>query len=488
MTKNSEVRFRAWVSRLGIAGLCLGAFWARGEENDPKAVPSEIQKTVSELQSRALEGGGAYEFVRDLTVQVGPRSAGSAGDRAAVEWALARLQALGFENVHREPVTVPHWVRGEARGRILAPYPQGVVLVAIGGSASTPPGGVEAEVLRVESVAALEDLDPDQVAGKIVYFDGGMMERARTGAGYSKSVLPRILGATTAGPMGAVAVLIRSAGTSNDRIGHTGAMRSYAEDGPRIPAAALSNPDADMLSAQLDSGEPVRFFLELSPRDLPPVTSFNVIGEIVGREKPEEIVLMVGHLDSWDLGTGAIDDGAGCAIVTEAARLVGELEQHPRRTLRVLLTANEEFGLSGARAYAAAHEDEMNLHVAAMESDFGAGRVWQFRSLLREGALGLAEEIHHFLEPLEIEAGGNEARGGADLSPLREFNVPFFDLSHDGTLYFDYHHTVNDTLDKIEPESIAQAVAAYATLAYLVADLEEGLGRAPVQPEGERRR
>ena len=485
--KISAIRFRVGLS-LG-AMVCLA--WVATGGAGPRAAEDPLrgyQGTISELQDRALSGSGAFDFVRDLTVQVGPRFAGSPGDRAGVDWAVARLQALGFHNVRREAVTVPHWVRGEAAGRIVAPFPQPVVLVALGGSVATPAGGLEAEVLRVESVQALEALEADQVAGKIVFFDGGMMERARTGAGYRTSVMPRTLGANAAGPKGAVAVLIRSAGTSTDRIAHTGAMRPYAEGAPKIPAAALSNPDADLLSAQLDTGEPVRFFLKLTPRNLPPVTSFNVIGEIRGREKPEEIVLMVGHLDSWDLGTGAIDDGSGCAIVTEAARLVGELRRRPRRTLRVLLTANEEFGLSGARAYAAAHEDEMDRHVAAMESDFGAGRVWQFRTLVQEDKLDLVQGIYRFLEPLGIEAGNNEARGGADLSPLRRFNIPFFDLAHDGTLYFDYHHTVNDTLSKIDPKDLAQGVAAYATLAYLLADLEPGVGRAPAQEEGEQRR
>ncbi|MCB1037073.1 MAG: M20/M25/M40 family metallo-hydrolase [Acidobacteria bacterium] len=477
---------RNW-SLAALLSVFLVPTGARAQEASSGPLAS-LEGTVAELQRQALSGSGAYEFVRDLTTEVGPRSAGSPGDRAAVEWAMARLQALGFENVRKEPVTVPHWVRGEARGSILSPFPQSMVLTALGGSVATPEGGIEAEVLRVANVEALEEVAPEAVTGKIVFFDGGPMERARTGAGYGKAVQARALGANAAAPKGAVAVLIRSAGTSDDRIAHTGAMRTYEEGVPKIPAAALSNPDANLLSAQIDRGGPVRVFLELSPRLLAPVTSYNVIGEIVGREKPEEIVLMAAHLDSWDLGTGAVDDGAGCSVITEAARLIGKLPEHPRRTVRVLLTANEEFGLSGARAYAEAHKEELDRHVAAMESDFGSGRVWQFRSLLRDDKLPLAPEIHRLLSSLEIEDGGNEARGGADLSPLRSANIPIFDLSHDGTLYFDVHHTVNDTLERVVPESLAQAVAAYASVAYVAAELPQDLGRAPEQPEGERRR
>ncbi|MCH9649965.1 MAG: M20/M25/M40 family metallo-hydrolase [Deltaproteobacteria bacterium] len=463
----------AWV--LGVT--LLVPLSTVGEEPAVDASDS-LQQTVDRLQKLALEGSGALELVRSLTTEVGPRLAGSPGDKAAVAWAEAKLNHLGFAYVRKEAVQVPHWRRIREEGEILTPFPQTVVVAALGGSVATPPQGIQAEVVKVASLEALEELDAKQVAGKIVFFDGGMMPRAQDGSGYRIAVAPRGMGAARAAPKGALAVLIRSAGTSNNRFAHTGGMR-YPEGVKRIPAASLSNPDADLLSDQLSREVPVRFRLTLETEELPEETSYNVIGEIRGREKPSEIVLLGAHLDSWDLGTGAIDDGSGCAIVMEAARLIGQLPQAPRRTVRVVLFANEEFGLSGARAYAAAHEAEMELHKGGAEADFGAGRVWNFRAGVEPNRLEDAKALARYLEPLGIKFGGLEAFGGADLSPLGEFRVPRFDLTQDGTTYFDYHHTDNDTFDKIVPADLAQNVAAYATWAYLMAEMEMDLGRGP---------
>ena len=471
---------KAWLALVCCLALTLGL--GKGSEAQEESSLSSLQTVVEALQRSALEGSGALELVRSLTTEVGPRLAGSPGDKAAVAWAEAKMRRLGFANIRKESVQVPHWRRIREEGEILSPFPQPVVVAALGGSVSTGPEGIEGDVLKVASLEALEDLDSAQVEGKIVFFDGGLMKRAQDGSGYRRAVAPRSMGAARAAPKGAVAVLIRSAGTSNNRFAHTGGMR-YLEGVERIPAASLSNPDADLLSDQLSRGGPVRFRLLLKTEELPEATSYNVIGEIRGREKPEEIVLLGAHLDSWDLGTGAIDDGSGCAIVMEAARLIGQLPRAPRRTVRVVLFANEEFGLSGARAYAAAHEGEMDLHQGGAEADFGAGRVWSFRAGVQEGRLADAQRLAEYLEPLGIEFGGLGAFGGADLRPLAEFRVPRFDLIQDGTTYFDYHHTDNDTFDKIVPEDLAQNVAAYATWAYLVAEMEEGLGRAPVPPE-----
>jgi hypothetical protein len=465
--------------------LAPSAAWLAQEAGEADE-PSALAKAVAQLQEQALNGDGAYRFLEELTEKVGPRSAGSAGDKAAVAWARARLEALGFENVRTEPVTVPHWQRGTAFGEILDPFPRSVVLTALGGSVATPEGGLEAAVVRVASVQELKDLPAEAVAGKIVYFDGGRMPATRTGEGYGPAVLPRALGAYEAAPKGAAAVIIRSAGSSSHRFSHTGSMRPFEKGTQPIPAAALSNSDADQLSAQLDRGESVRFRLEINSRHLPDEPSANVIGEIVGREKPQEIVLLVAHLDSWDLGTGAIDDGAGCAIVTEAARLIAGLGERPRRTIRVVLTANEEFGLSGARAYAEAHAGTLDRHVAGLEADLGAGRVWAFASAVDEDRLGPVAQIAALLSPLDIPYAGNTARGGADLSPLRQHRVPVFDLRQDATLYFDYHHTADDTLDKVDPKELAHNVAAYATVAYAVAELEGDFGRGPVVEERRR--
>jgi hypothetical protein len=443
----------------------------------------ETAAAASALRDGAMKGTRAFEIVRSLTLETGPRPAGSAGDRAAVEWGVRTLKALGFQNVRAEKVTVPHWVRGAESGEIVSPWPQPVALAALGGSVGTPEGGIEAEVVQVADMAALEAIDAAKVKGKIVFVNK-RMRRARDGSGYGEAVVSRGRGAIVAGQKGAAAVLIRSVGTDNNRTPHTGAMR-YEDNGPRIPAAALSNPDADTLEGEIASGKPVVFRLKLGARALPDGESANVIGEIPGREKPEEIVLLGCHLDSWDLGTGAVDDGAGCGIVIEAARRIGEMKPRPRRTVRVVLFANEEFGLSGARAYAETHAADLPKHILAGESDFGSGRVWEANSRVAPEAVPLFGEVAKLLAPIGVERGDNESGGGADISPLAPAGVPVVGLSQDGTTYFDWHHTANDTLDKIDPKDLDQNVAAWAALAYAVAEMPGSFGKAP-QPQPRR--
>lgn len=430
-----------------------------------------------------MQGTGAFQIVRSLTLETGPRPAGSAGDRAAVEWGVRKLKELGFQNVRAEEVTVPHWERGAESGQIVSPWPQPVVLAALGGSMGTPEGGIEAEVAEVPDVATLDGMDPALVKGKIVFINK-RMQRAKDGSGYGATVGGRGRGAVAAARLGAVAVLIRSVGTDSNRTPHTGAMRYDDTDAtlPRIPAAALSNPDADTLEAEIASGKPVVFRLRLGAKYLPDAKSANVIGEIPGREKPEEVVLLGCHLDSWDLGTGAVDDGVGCAIVMEAARRIGQLEQRPRRTVRVVLFANEEFGLSGARAYAEKYAAELPNHFLAGESDFGSGRVWRASSRVAPEALPLFDEVAKLLAPIGVERGGNEADGGADMGPLAPAHVPVLSLNQDGSQYFDWHHTANDTLDKIDPKDVDQNVAAWAAVAYAVAEMPGNFGQAPDPP------
>ncbi|HYO12047.1 MAG TPA: M20/M25/M40 family metallo-hydrolase [Thermoanaerobaculia bacterium] len=446
-------------------------------------VPAAVQSQARALQQSALQGTRAYDIVRSLTVEVGPRLAGSPGDRAAVEWGLRTFKELGFSNVRAEKVTVPHWERGEESGAILTPYPQPVVLAALGGSVGTPEGGLEAEVIEVPTLEALSSLDPARAKGKIVFIST-RMERMKDGSGYGRAVGMRGRGPSAAARLGAVALLIRSVGTDNNRTPHTGATR-YEEGVERIPAAALSNPDADLLSAQIAMGKPVRFRLRLGARYLPDAESANVIGEIPGREAPEEIVLLGCHLDSWDLGTGAEDDAAGCGIMMEAARRIGELPSKPRRTIRVVLYANEEFGLSGARAYAETHAAELPKHVLAGESDFGSGKVWRISSRVDPARLPVIGLLADLLKPLDVERGNNEAGGGADLGPLRPARVPVVSLSQDGTEYFDWHHTANDTLDKVDPKDLDQNVAAWATVAYVAAEMPGDFGRAPEDRQGQ---
>lgn len=454
-----------------------------GRESLAYELPDDLVEQAVALRTRALEGTGAFKLVESLTTEVGHRFAGTHGDRAAVAWALLKLKALGFSNVRAEPVTVPRWVRGEISVKILEPFPRELVAIALGGSVGTPDGGIEAPVFRVDDLEALKAADPAEVKGTIVFI-ADRMQRTKDGSGYGKAVGKRVRGASVAAAKGARGVIIRSVGTSRARIAHTG-MTRYEEDVEPIPAVAVSNADADMIGRQLATGRDVVVNLELTSRRLPDAQSANVIGEIPGAASEAGIVLLSAHLDSWDVGTGAVDDGAGVAVAMEAARLSSEAGGGPRRTIRVVLYANEEFGLSGAKAYADAHADEIERHVLAMEADFGAGRVWQLASNVPDDKRPLVEAMHELLAPLDVALGGNDSGGGADINALVKRGVPTLAPRQDATHYFDVHHTISDTLDKLDPESLDQNVAVYATLAYLAANLETDFGRLPAPEDGE---
>jgi Zn-dependent M28 family amino/carboxypeptidase len=445
----------------------------------PRFSPAQLAEARA-VRDRALTDDTAYELIRSLTSRVGPRLAGSPGDSAAVTWALDQLRSLGFQNVRAERVKVPVWRRGDCRVELVSPWPQSCVAAALGGSEATPPGGIEAEVLPVTNLDELARIDSTRVAGRIVFFSG-RMTRASDGSGYSRAVAVRGRGAIDAARRGAVAVVIRSVGTSRNRVAHTGGMR-YEAGVPRIPALALSNPDADLLEDQLASGRPVRMRITNTSSTADSTWSANVVGEIVGRERPRELVVLGAHLDSWDLGTGAHDDAAGVAIVTAAARLIGDAKQRPRRTIRVVLFANEEFGLSGARAYARDHAGEVAQHVLGMESDLGAYQPLGLRSRVPADRLPAIRQMHSVLAPLGVEYRGNDASGSADVGQLVALGVPACDLDTNASEYFDLHHTANDTFDKVDPLLVRQNVACYAALAWLAADLAEGFGRAPAAP------
>jgi hypothetical protein len=443
-------------------------------------LPAETLRAAGEVRDRALKESRAFEWVRRLTDEVGPRPAGSAGDRAAGPWGKALLESLGFVNVRVEPVPIKVWERLAESGEVVAPFRQPLALTALGGSVATAKEGLEAEVVEVASLEALDALvkaSPEACRGKIVFFNR-RMERGDGMNGYGAVVPIRGRGASRAAAAGAVGVLIRSVGTDSNRTPHTGAM-GYEKDVPRIPAAALSNPDADLLARLVTLGKPVRVRFKLDCGDRPDAVSANVVGEVRGRDLPDEIVVVSGHIDSWDLGTGAIDDGAGCGIAIEAARLIGSSARRPRRTVRVVLFANEESGLAGGRTYAAAHESEMPLHAAAFEADSGAGAATGFSWNAGEGAAPVVAEIARLLEPLKAAEVKNGGAGGADVSPLLKFGIPLFGLSQDTSAYFDFHHTANDTLDKVDRKSLDQATAALAALAYAVADLPAALPRIP---------
>ncbi|MBP9146831.1 MAG: M28 family peptidase [Thermoanaerobaculia bacterium] len=457
---------------------------AGAAESGRKSRKPQLAPEVVELQRAALAGGGAAELARSLSGEAGPRFAGSPGLARGVEWGVRTLTALGFEGVRTEAVRVPRWERGTAEGEILSPFPHASSLAALGGSIGTPESGIEAEVVATENLESLAALAPESVKGRIVYL-GERMQRSHDGSGYGKTVAIRWGGAMAAAKLGAVAVLIRSVGTDSNRLPHTGSM-GYEEGVTKIPAAALSMPDADLLEQAVASGRPVRFRLRLTSRMLPEVESANVIGELRGRERPEEVVILSGHLDSWDLGTGALDDAAGIGNVIEAARLISKLASRPRRTIRIVLYANEEFGLSGGKTYAVEHAAEVPLHQAALESDLGTGRVYRLRTAFAAQDAALAGELAAALAPLGIEHDpATPASGGADISPLRPLGVPMVDLSHDATTYFDYHHTANDTADKLVPADMAQATAAFATAAWILADRPALLARVPPEEKKE---
>jgi Zn-dependent M28 family amino/carboxypeptidase len=315
------------------------------------------------------------------------------------------------------------------------------------------------------------------VAGKIVFFYV-KMDRTRDGSGYGRGVPVRGQGASRAAKLGAAGVIIRSIGTDDNRTPHTGALR-YDEKVAKIPAAALANPDADMIHRLLAQGKRVRVRIKLGGRALPDAEGANVVGDVEGSAAPGEVVLLGAHLDSWDLGRGAIDDGAGCAIVIEAGRHIAKLARHPRRTVRVVLFANEENGGKGAQAYAAAHAAELGTHVLALEADLGAGRVYETRFLGPPAAQPAYRAVAAAVEPLGTLTSDQAAFGGADLRPLIAAGVPVMDLRQDASNYFDFHHTANDTVERIHKDEIDQVAAAFAAAAYAAADAAEDFGRIP---------
>jgi carboxypeptidase Q len=430
-----------------------------------------------ELRETALERDGGFEIVADLTTRIGPRLAGTEADARAVAWAVETLTEIGFDRVWKEPVTFPTWERGFERVGVTAPVEQGFEALAIGYSPPTPEGGIEAEVVQFADLAALEAASPEEVADRIVFISN-RMERARDGSGYGPAVQARSRGAIVAAELGAVGVIIRSIGTSTNRFAHTGGMR-FDVGQRRLPAAAISNPDADQLERLLELGEPVRIHMEISAQKTEAYTSHNVIAEITGAKHPEKIVALGAHLDSWDVGTGALDDGAGIAIITEAARLILERDERPDRSIHVIYFAAEEVGLWGGRHWAETHHENFENYQLGAESDFGAGQVYEIGARVSDEAWPVIRAIQAELEPLGIELGGREAWGGPDFIPSLPYGLAVVDLRQDGTDYFDYHHTENDTLDKIDPEDLAQNAAAYAVLAWLAAQSPIDFGSGP---------
>lgn len=436
-------------------------------------IPEQAIATAAQLRETALASDLGYRITESLTTEVGPRLAGSEADARAVAWAVAKFKELGFDRVWTEPVTFPKWERRSESAQVVGANAQPLHLTALGGS---PAGTVEAEVVRFADLAALEAAAPGSLAGKIAFVDY-KMERARDGAGYGPGSRVRSRGPSAAIRAGASAYLMRSAGTDSHRNPHTGITRF--DDGlTPIPSAALSVPDADQLARLLSRG-PTKVRISLDCGWDGSYTSQNVIGEIRGSRKPNEVVVIGGHLDSWDLGTGAIDDGAGVGLTMAAGKLIGQLKQRPARTIRVVAFANEEQGLHGGKAYATRYADDVAKHQLAAESDFGAGRIYAYSSSAPDYARAADAQIAQALAPLGIAYVPGEGGPGPDIGPIAQKGAAWARLAQDGTDYFDLHHTPDDTFDKIDPQALAQNVAAYAVFAYLAASAEGDFGSRP---------
>ena len=435
---------------------------------------------VAELRDDALENDRlAWDLVEGLTTEIGPRLAGSEAEARAREWAVARLRGLGFSNVRVETFDVPYWERGIERAEILSPYPQPLVLTALGNSGATPAAGIEAEIVGYDSMEAFQAAPENEVRGKIVFVSHAM-QATQDGSHYGPFGAARREGPTLASRRGAAAILVRSIGTDHHRNPHTG-VQSFADGVRPIPAAALSLPDAEQLQRVLRRSaalrQPVRLRLTMTPRQMGTRQSGNVIAEVPGSDPAAGTILIGGHLDSWDLGTGAFDNAAGVAITTAAAHRVMSAGQ-PRRTIRVVLFGSEEIGVFGGADYFRRHRGDGDV-VLVGESDFGADRVWRVNFNLAPGNEALQRRIAAALAPLGIAAGRQPAGGGADLGAWARAGIAAVDLSQDGTRYFDFHHTPDDTLDKVDPAQLRQNVAAWTAMLAEAANAPERIEPAP---------
>ncbi|MCZ8323916.1 MAG: M28 family peptidase [Sphingomonadaceae bacterium] len=413
------------------------------------------------------EGSGvAWDITEGLTTEIGQRLAGTEREAAARDWAVARLKALGFQNIRIEPFTFDGWVRGAESATLTAPYPHKLAVAALGYSAPTPAGGITAPLVYFPTLDALKAAPEGALKGKIAFIDHAM-RAAQDGSGYGPFGAARRQGPSIAAAKGALGVVIRSIGTDWQRNPHTGAT-SWAKAATPIPAGAVSNPDADLIVRIAKRGKPMTLALQLEGKPVPQMPSGNVVAELPGRDPSLPPILVACHLDSWDLGTGAFDDAAGCGIVTEAA-LAAQKGTKPLRTIRVLWAGAEEVGVFGGAAYAVAHKD--TPHALAMEADFGADKVWRVQFNFAPGNADLGDRIAASLAPLGIVRASGKASGGADVGAIiAAQKLAVIDLDQDGTRYFDLHHTPDDTLDKIDPAQLAQAVEAWRRVLAIVAN------------------
>lgn len=428
--------------------------------------------STSTAYAQDPKGDVAWDLLAGLTSEVGPRMPGSEAEARARVWAEARLKALGFSKVAVEPFKIRGYVRGRDEASLLAPIPFKLAVTALGYSGTTPDKGIEGEVVYFPTLDALKAAPAGSLTGKIAFIDHAM-KRNQDGSGYGPYGQVRRQGPAIASSKGAIGVMIRSIGTDSHRNPHTGGT-TFADGVKPIPAGAVSNPDADLIARIAHSGKPIRLNLTLTGKTTDNLPSGNVIGDLPGRDPSLPPILLGCHLDSWDLGTGAIDDAAGCAIITAAA-LKAQEGGAPLRTIRVLWAGSEELGGFGGKAYAEKHAEPLAL---AMESDFGAARVWRVQFNLADKAL--TDRIAAALSPMGIVRGSGKADGGTDVEPVIEKQkLAVVDLNQDGTYYFDLHHTPDDTLDKVDPSDLAQNVTAWTEVLRIVANEPGPIAAAP---------
>ncbi len=462
---------RAALVRLSLATLVGGAFLvpqALTQAPTPAAWLDPYRETAASLIQASTSDDFAWQRLATLTDTYGHRLSGSENLDRAIAWAVETMTRDGLENVRAEPVMVPHWVRGRESAEITAPLRHSLTILGLGGSVGTPAEGVEADVIVVRSFTDLR-ARAAEVKGRIVLFNAPFTT-------YRDSVAYRTGGARAASQLGAVAALVRSVGPTGLRTPHTGSLQ-YGQGVDPIPAAAVAAEDADRISRLRARGVPVRVRLAMDARSEADVESANVVGEIRGRERPEEIVLLGGHLDSWDVGTGASDDAVGCIVTWEAARLMVQLGIRPRRTIRIVLWTNEENGLRGATAYAARYASHAADHVLAIESDSGVFEPASVGFSGSAAARSLIRDIGTLLAPIGLEeiVGGG---GGADINPIAQAGrVPMLAYLGNPARYFAIHHTPADTVERIAPEEVSKAAAALAVMAYVAAEMPERLPR-----------
>lgn len=446
-----------------------------GQSRQEARVADAYREVSGRLIGAALTDETAYRRLGYLSDRIGHRLSGSTQLERAIRWTVEEMKRDGLENVRTEKVMVPHWVRGVESVELLEPEPRNMAMLGLGMSVGTPPEGITAAGVVVRNYDELENLG-EKVRGKIVVYNVPFTT-------YGQTVQYRSSGASRAAKHGAVAVLVRSVGPVSLQTPHTGALR-YDEELTKIPAAAITIESAEMLARMQERGERITLRLRMGAKMLPDAESANVIAELLGKEKPEEVVVVGGHLDSWDVGQGSHDDSGGCIVAWEAVRLLKKLNLRPRRTIRVVLFTNEENGLRGALAYRDNHKDQLTKHVLAIESDSGVFRPTGFglSKAAPAGARALIEEIASLLRSIGADRVAADG-GGADIGPMMREGVIGMSLNVDGSRYFDIHHTHADTVDKVDPRELAMCVAAMVVMAYVVADMPESLGRAVPQSQ-----